>query len=298
MYDFNQYLKPWKEEKFVVNLDDAIYHAEPAVSCGQLKTIMDREGGVHKLHAEKNGAERKETPALRFGTLFHKACLEGPEFVKHLRVVPEFVGLTKDGRPSSQSGEAKAKKAAWFADLPKNAIVLDGQEEMDQITGMMNALLAHPVAKILMTGGQRELSGFFNHAGFRCRIRIDLFQESLVMVNDLKTTKNALKSQFQRQIEDEMYFMQASFYLMGCSKILKKNIQSFNFIAVEKEPPYLVSVHEVGMSHLSVGDIYIKTALAKLERAIKTNNWLPEAQIAYTSEASEWLMREAQKMEN
>lgn len=298
-YDFKPYLKPWKEEKFVENLDEEIYHAEPALSAGQIKTIMDEDGGgVHILHAEKNGKiVRKETEALRFGRMLHKAVLEGPEFLKRYRVMPEFIGKTKDGRDSAQSGEAKAKRNAWLLDQPKDSIISESYAERDQLAGMMESLLKHPIAKILLTGGTREVSGFFNYEGFRCRIRIDLFQEALLMVNDLKSTKNARKKGFQWQIEDEMYFISAALYLIGAEKLTGKN-QTFNFIAVEKTYPYLVSVHEVGISHVSAGEIFIKEGLRKLRTAIETDNWLPEPQIAFVAEASDRLMKRAQEMEN
>lgn len=288
-WDFGAYLRPWKEEKFVADLEDEKYHAEPAVSSGQLKTIL--EGGLHVLHAEKAGLRRqRESDALRFGTLFHKAALEGPDFLKRFKVMPIFTGLTKDGRESTQSAAAKAKRDAWLLDLPPGAILIEDQAELDQITGMMRSLLAHPIANILMQGGQRELSGFFNHEGFRCRIRIDIFQESLLMVNDLKTTRDATKRAFHKQIIDELYYAQAAFYLLGASKLTGQTLRSFNFVAVEKEPPYLVSVHEVGESLLSCGEKQIARALAQLRAAIETNIWLPEPQMAFTAEAPDWLM--------
>lgn len=290
-WDFSAYLRPWKEEKFVENLSDEIYHAEPACSAGQLKTIANREGGVHRLWAEKNGFPRKETEALRFGTMFHKAALEGPEFLKRYKVIPEFTGFTKDGRPSTQSADAKAKKNAWILDQPPGTIFVEDTTELDQITGMLEALNAHPEAKALLTGGTREVSGFFNYNGFRCRIRIDVLRSDEATIIDLKTTRNALASQFQKQIVDELYYLQVWFYLVGAAKLLGRPMK-FKFIAVEKTPEsrFLVSVHEVGESFLTCGDAKVTQAMGKLRAAIETGVWFPEPQITFTAEAPKWLM--------
>ena len=78
-YDFSRYLVPWEKEQFLKSVPEEVYHAEPAMSAGQVKKILSREGGIHLLHAEKNLVTTpKDSPALRFGTIFHKACLEGP----------------------------------------------------------------------------------------------------------------------------------------------------------------------------------------------------------------------------
>lgn len=289
VWDFGAYLKPWKEEKLVEGLADTIYHAEPACSNGQLQTIADKEGGVHKLFDEKNGNPRKETPALRFGSMFHKAALEGSEFLKRYKVIPEFTGFTKDGRPSTQSADAKAKRQAWILDQPPETIFIEGTSELDQITGMLQALKAHPEASDLLSGGTREVTGFFNYEGMRCRIRMDVLREDEATIIDLKTTKNALSNQFHKQMVDELYFMQAWFYLVGGAKLLGKAMK-FKFIAIEKEPPYLVSVHEVGESFLSCGDVLVKWSMAKLKAAIETGVWLPEPQTTFTAEAPQWLM--------
>lgn len=290
-YDFKKYLDPWKTETFIDNLCEEEYHAEPALSAGQIKQIMDPDGGIHKLHYEKNNPETKKiSPAMLIGARTHKAFLEGDEFIRRYRQMPKFTGFTKDGRESTQSADVKAKRAAWILDQPSDAIIVESMEERDQLVGMLNSLAAHPVAQLLMAGSKRELSGFANYEGFRCKIRIDIYNEGLFMLSDLKTTRNAVTSEFHKQITNEMYYVQAAFYLAIASKIIGKQIRTFNAIAVDKEPPYLVTVHEIGESFLTCGDLMIKGAMAKLRAALTSGEWLPEPQLAMTANAPDWLM--------
>jgi exodeoxyribonuclease VIII len=290
IWDFGMYLKPWAQEHFVESMNDEVYHAIPAVSSGQLVTILDRDEGIHKLHYSKtSGEERKETPALRFGKMFHKAVLEGEEFLRRYRVMPEFTGFTKDGKPSTQSADVKAKRQAWLLDQPSDAIIVDSFEERDQLSGMMKAVLAHPGAAKLLEGGKREISGFFNHDGFRFRVRFDILNDGTVV--DLKSTINAHKEGFQKQIVDNMYYIQAWIYLMAANTILKQPMTKFKFIAVDKAPPYMVGVHEVGESLLTCADLMTRRALGELRAAITSGFWLPEPQLDYTVEAPDWLMK-------
>jgi len=291
-YDFKKYLKSWKEEKFVENLPEEIYHAEEALSSGQLSAIINPDYGIHRLFAEKTlGLKKEATEAQSFGSKFHKAVLERDEFLRRYKVVPEFTGLTKDGRPSTQSAEAKAKKAAWYADQPKDAIIVESAEERDQLSGMLESLLKHKEAADLLKGGITELSGFFNLNGFRCRTRVDIFREDINTIIDLKTTRNAYSQEFEKQIVKNFYFIQAWLYLAGAIKITKRKNMKFKFIAVEKEPPYLVTVQEIGESMLTCGDILANQAMSKLNAAINSGVWLPEPQMTYMAEAPEWMLK-------
>jgi hypothetical protein len=293
-WDFKRYIGSWSEEKFVENLPDETYHAIEAVSSGQLVTILDEEdGGLDKLYEEKMKGGKKVSDAMKFGTMFHKACLEGPDFLKRYKVIPEFVGMTKDGRPSTQSAEAKVKKQNWIFDQPPGTIFIEDTTELDQITGMLDSIAKHPIAKILLDGGRRELSGFFNWNGLRCRVRIDIYQDHLLMLTDLKTTRNALKKPFQKQIVNDLYYVQAAFYLMAAHRITGKPMNAFNFLAVEKTAPYRVSVHEVGQSFLSIAEQRLDMAAAKLKAAIETGQWHAQPQIAFTAEAPDWLINAA-----
>jgi exodeoxyribonuclease VIII len=206
--------------------------------------------------------------------------------------MPKFTGLTKEGKESEQSKEAKTKRAAWLMDLPPRTIVVEDQEELDQVSGMMASMVKHPVARDLLNGGIRELSGFFNYEGFRCRIRIDLLQGDLLAVVDVKTALNATFEIFEKEIEKQFYYIQAWFYLIGTAKLLKKKGLQFKFIAVEKEPPYLVNVIPVGETLLSVADAHLQWALNKLKTAIETDVWLPNEQIEHVAQASDWMMNQ------
>jgi hypothetical protein len=268
-YDFLQFTTPWEEQKFLNMTDDEYHQRTIAMSSGKLKELLKTP--AHFLSSLT--VPRKETPALRFGSIAHMAILEGPRFLEKYKVTPVFMGKTKDGRDSAQSGEAKAKKAQWLLDQPKGTIILEDQAELDQITGMLTAIMDHPTASFLIRQGKPEVAGLFNHQGIRGKLKADILIEEHSIIADVKTCIDAAETPFTKAAWNNKYMIQAAWYLLGASIITGRKWDSFSYIAVEKTPPYAVAVHTCDVAYLTGGERMMEVALGRFKRCIEKGEW-------------------------
>jgi len=238
-----------------------------------------RASGLKLLHRSpahfKSHAER-ETPALRFGRLFHLAMQNGERFMDLLRVEPDFVGFTRDGKESSRSKEAKEKKEQWKKDLPKECIVMT-HAEADTLIGMVRAVQAHRLLKNLIKNGVRETSLQVDdpETGLKLKCRPDFISETGYCV-DFKTTIDARPRQFIRHIFDEhgyFYILSAAHYA-HCGKVSGAyRSDRFFFVAIEKEPPHGITVFPMDSGCLDVGESH-RGPLTKLyAKCLREDDW-------------------------
>ena len=160
------------------------YHAAEGVSKSMLD-ILESQTPAH-LQAYLYGLAKEETPAMRFGTILHRALLEPDTYRDGFHVKPEKMRFTtKDG--IQWQGE--------HADLP--IVTLDESEAID---AMVSAVHCHPFAKRLLTGATSEQSIFVedNHGTLR-KSRLDALTKGTT-ITDIKTTESAALDQFERNI--------------------------------------------------------------------------------------------------
>ena len=99
-----------------------------------------------------------------------------------------------------------------------------------------------------------EQSVLWRHepTGALCKIRLDAIAESIGVLVDFKTTADASKFEFQRQIKKHKYHWQAAKYRHGVNTLDKK-CKLFAFIAVEKKEPYDAALYVVGEKTMAKG---------------------------------------------
>jgi hypothetical protein len=263
-------LKPhWKE-----NLDNETYHADKsAVGSSSLRKILK---SPLSFHADFFGERKEEkTDAMRFGELVHVAVLEGSKFLERMVMAPKFTGLTKDGRESSQSAEAKRKKAEWYAEAESLNKLIVTEEEHDKILGIMKSITNHEGAMKLLKNGAREISGYFSdpQTGIVNKIRPDFVSFDLGTLVDLKTTQSVLKSDFQKTIWNYRYDFQLAMYGEGIKAITGNAPRYHAIIAVETNAPYEVAVYVADEGMISKGQEDYRMALDTLSECLATDTW-------------------------
>ena len=281
-FDFSQFTKPWEKEQAFANLPDERYHNDiVAMSSGQLKKIM--ESPAHFKSACLAGPG-EPTPAMRLGGIIHKAILEGPEFRRRYKIMPEFSGKG-----------SKAAKEEWIAAHP-GAIIISADEEQ-QIAGMLESVMAHPLSAALLSGCQDriEISGFFNHQGVRCKMRADVWRKDDLIV-DLKTTQSAAERDFMKDAWNLNYPIQASWYTMGAEKITKRR-HDFAYIAVEKTPPYPVAVYTAGAAFLTAGEKLVTISMNRFHEAMKSGRFRAYSDQAQELQIPVWAMRDLEELD-
>lgn len=239
------------------------YHAFPAVSAHGLMAI--RRSAAHYLYARMN--PKPPSDAKSFGTLTHFMLLE-PEVLRARFVhEPVFMGLTKEGKESTQSKDAREKKKAWHAALAPDAIVCTP----DDVAGLMwiiKNLRAHPTASQLLREGAAEVSGFAQDpvTGYDIKCRWDFLRPGYGI--DVKTCKNASYEAFHHDAYKYGYDITAAQYLTVHKQLYGEEGQ-YVFIAIENEPPHEIAVYLADPAFIEKGHQRRSKAILRLTECIE-----------------------------
>lgn len=238
------------------NLADADYRRFNAVSKSSLDQFA--KSPAHYKHVILDGNRPAATSAMLLGSAFDTLLLTPGLFQETYAVAPEIRRGTK----------------AWdefVADNPgKQLIKVD---EMQQIHAMAIAVKKHPEAAKLLTGGTAQVSFKWQdkQSGLLCKGRADYVNGNTVI--DVKTTQNASPTEFSKSLFAFRYYVQAAMYLEAMTQTGHKTTDDFIFIAVEKEPPYLVAVYKLDHEALSLGIGTYTAELCHLANCLKRDEW-------------------------
>lgn len=199
---------------------------------------------------------RKQTPALQLGSAVHCAVLEPEEFGKRYALA-EFDRRTKEG------------KAAYQEMLDNGQEGLSADMYM-QVIGIQKAVMTHPLAKELLSGGDSEVSCFQVIDGTHTKARADYLRKDGIIV-DLKTTQDASPEGFAKSIADFGYYRQAAWYMSLFGREMP--VDSFIFVAVEKEPPFAIGVYTLSEEALERGQNEIWKLFEIYQECLQSGDW-------------------------
>lgn len=250
MFTVNEFTVPSKQK---ITNDE--YHAHPATGSSDLKIIL--RSPAHYKYEKQNKSE--PTPAMRFGTLAHAALLEPKIFAEAVEI-PIFEG----------TGSRKAKEE-WFRNHHGKMVLK--ADEMDTIRGMLVATSKNKTARALLAGGAAE-EAFFDQCqetGVVRKAKPDFIRDNIIV--DIKTTVDADPSEFAKQIAKLKYHLSAAYYLDVVGSVLGTKLEKFVIVAIEKEPPYGVSVHLLDEGTIDAGRHLYRKALKILKECKDKNEW-------------------------
>jgi exodeoxyribonuclease VIII len=171
-------------------------------------------------------------------------------------------------------------KAEWLANNGQRTVLKP--EEWDQLMNMRDAVMAHPIARALLTGrpGKAEQSVYWvDHAtGVLCRCRPDFWRDDNLIV-DLKTTEDASPEGFAKSIANWSYDTQDAFYTDGVLAATGKPLRAFVFLAVEKSArvvegqPLGVAVYQLDEAGRDIGRAKYREDLGVYAQCVKTGIW-------------------------
>jgi exodeoxyribonuclease VIII len=171
-------------------------------------------------------------------------------------------------------------KAEWLANNGQRIVLKP--EEWDQLMSMRDAVMAHPIARALLTGrpGKAEQSVYWvdQATGVLCRCRPDFWRDDNLIV-DLKTTEDASPEGFAKSIANWSYDTQDAFYTDGILAATGKPLRAFVFLAVEKSArvvegqPLGVAVYQLDEAGRELGRAKYREDLGVYAQCIKTGIW-------------------------
>lgn len=230
------------------------YHAHPAISKSKMQLLIEKTPRHYYAAHEAGDVELKTTSAMAFGSLFHTAILE-PDLLDELY-------LSCDRRtPTAKKQAAEEGKMLVLA------------KELELCRRMADSVFAHPsAAKLVEQATLIEGSAFWADpkTGIECKARPDMVLPAMGVVVDLKSTVCASFDDFFKQARRLGYHRQAAHYLAGCNAV-GVGVDTFVFIAVEKEPPYAVAVYEA--QGLDEGAADIAYALRTIKECRESGRW-------------------------
>jgi hypothetical protein len=208
----------------------------------------------------------ESTTALALGHAFHVFVLEPAEFHLQYAVVPKVDRRFKEG------------KARWkaFEDENRGKLLLT-EEEFENYHRMRESILAHPTAAELLSGrGANELTIVWSdeETGLLCKARLDRVSDigGYSFIGDLKTAADASEKAFSKSVANFGYHRQGAWYRSGLAA-LKPAQRRVAFIAVEKDAPFCVQVHELDERALEQGERENRNFLDTYHRCMETQSW-------------------------
>jgi exodeoxyribonuclease VIII len=235
-----------------MTISNADYHADPAISASQLKTVMQSPYHYWFRYLDPNRIAMVPTAAMRLGSLAHCAVLEPDELSKRYQLAPDR--RTKEGK-------------AAVVEMAAAGIEAVSEADMVLAVNMAVAVHGHPTAGALLQSGQAEQSFWWDDiaTGMRCKCRPDWFDGTTIV--DLKTCQDASPAGFAKAVANFSYQIQAAHYL--CGTLAKR----FIFVAVEKTAPYAIGVYELDTEGLIHGSIARHNALQRIQDCRAINEW-------------------------
>lgn len=231
----------------IKGISNEAYHKAAGVSKSQLDQFA--KSPAHYLASLTT--PRKETEAMRIGTLFHTLVLE-----------PEKANFVVGPNINKNTKEWKAFKAE--AEAAGQVVIDEGDNAMLQ--GMVASIKTHPAASALLSGpGIAEGSCWWydERSGELCRCRPDFYREDGILV-DLKTTEDASLAGFTKSVANFRYAVQAAMYADGVETSTGMPIRAFAFIAVEKQPPFATQCFQLDFQATEVGRVTYQNLLLDL----------------------------------
>lgn len=244
------------------------YHRDP-VPGGSLSSTGARRllspGCPALYHYEQGHQQTAPKRHLEFGTALHTLALgDGPGLVR----------IDADSYKTKDAQEA-AKKARAQGSIP----LLPA--EMQQAQDMAAALLAHPQAGELLTGGEAEQTYLWQDAetGIWCRARLDYVRPGQIV--DLKTTTDVSPDSLIKTIHKWGYHQQRDWYIGGHRAIWGEEPE-WQFVFIDKNPPYLVTVADCDVTSALIGEARNRRARHIYAECQRTDIWPAHDQVIWT----------------
>jgi PDDEXK-like domain of unknown function (DUF3799) len=253
----------------VRDLPEAEYHARPELSSTEARLLLQSPA---KYRWKKDHPPLIE-PSKKFdlGTAVHTRVLGVGEPVA---VIPEEM-LASNGAASTKAAKE------FIADARTKGLVPLKQSDYEPTVQAAESVLAHPTARALFNQpGAAEVSVFATIDGVDVRARFDFLPdqgERRRVAVDLKTTIDASVNAFEKTVASYGYDVQRAWYLDALDEAegpMPHGLEpELLFVAVEKEPPYLVAVHQLPTQWAEMGRVKAAKAREIFAECTANNQW-------------------------
>lgn len=227
------------------NIDELEYHADRSTLSQSGIKVLLQAPALFKYQLDNPPPPKRH---YDLGSVAHSIVLgvgAQPEAVhRYDAKTGEDLGEADDMRSPSTRAHADQIRAAGNIPLLR--------KEVAQAEAMAESLDRHRLAMELLADGAPEMTMYAEHepTGIMCRGRVDWLTPELLV--DLKTTDTADPDQFGKKANSYGYHIQNAMYV-DLARLLGHPAKAFAFVLIEKTPPYLVEVVQLGAPSIRYG---------------------------------------------
>lgn len=248
----------------IYDISNEKYHSGVGISRSGIMKIMDAPIYYKSKYLDK--VSEPPTQAMILGSALHTKVLEPHLFDQQYFTLPECDRRTKQGK-------AAYEDAMFLADGKQ----LLKSDEFDLINILSESINSNEDAKGLLANTQHEKTLYWTdeETGVLCKARPDFMflSDDISYVGDIKTTNNASPRNFQRDMFDYGYHIQAAMIAEGLKQIKGIVVEDFYYAVVEKSEPYLTAIYKINAEALAHGHEEFKKGLKTLKECQETGVW-------------------------
>ena len=268
----SEILKDFPEDDYHANAGSDI----PLFSYSVAKTIVQKSAYHAWLeHPLLGGKEKQQSPSMDRGNIIHDLLLGGDLKVEIIQA------------ENYRTNAAKEQRDRAYAE-GKTPILEFEYENVIKIVKIAKVQIME-YAPYFFKDHESELTVRWDFQGVKTQSRFDWINPNGGRIIDLKTTSQSISPDgLQRKIQDMGYDIQAALYT-ECSNQTWPDMAGrfdFEFIFIETEDPYLVSVVSLDGSYMWLGEAKGNRAAGIWSDCLSSGKW--PAYGRYTVDAPAW----------
>ena len=239
---------------------NAEYHASAPLSKSRLFEMRKSPQWFRYCEDHPQG----QTPSMLLGSVFHTLVLEPHKFCEEYLLFPDVDRRTREG------------KDIWAAAMEEaQTKTIVPQEVYDTAAAMAEAVRTNKLAAYLSKGEvERSYYTVDKMTGIEYKVRPDCFKiiNGRGLIVDFKSTADASTDAFRRDAIKYGYDLQSAMYTAAVQE--EHGIPcDFVFVAVEKEPPYMVNIMQCDPLWITRGTDLFREYIGRYKECTETGNW-------------------------
>lgn len=261
------------------------YHEDKThVSASMLKDLDESPRVFEAKHVTRS-LLRKPTASMEIGTAVHCLALEPDEFDRRYVVQPD----------SCKDRRTKAYKE-WAAGIDSSLSILS-PAEFGTISRCVASLRANPIIEMaLQAKGEVEQSYRWTcqFTDVPCKFRPDKICDGPGIILDVKTMAACSQSEFEKQLVNFRYYLQAAHYLVGASAAFPERGEDWMFVfaCVETSAPFRCRAFELDAESVGIGLDHRDSLLRDYTSRMASGDWSePGESELVTVSLPEWFVR-------
>jgi len=251
----------------VLDMPNKEYHAMRSHYSSTNLKYMNSSSPLHFKEKFLSGAPLEEltSDAVVLGSASHSLVLTPDLFAHEFLPMPLCDGRTKEGKKIKSDTLSLAEGRKVISD-----------SIYSKACHISESVLSDAASRKLFDGDFIPEAAFFwkcPFSGLMMRSKLDGIAGNGEYIIELKTTRSAEPSKFERDAYNMGYDLSAFHYLEGVRQSGFENCKDVYIIAVETEAPYAVQCYKASERFLASGNEKWLDAVNKLEQGLNQSIW-------------------------